>query len=108
MTRRHARQFAVRCVADQVPPLARTASRPSGDDRVVAITERLTEELAAGGLEEVVIAPDARGEALIIKGLASAESREGARALVEELIHDATVDLTMLEPGVWVDSGIRG
>ena len=41
-------------------------------------------------------------------GFASAESREAARDLVEDQIYDASLDLIILEPGVWVDESIRG
>jgi hypothetical protein len=84
------RQFAVRCATSQ--PVS---------------TEQLRAELTAGGLEEVVVVPDAQGDKLLIKGLALAESKDAAVALVEDQIYDATLDLIILEPGVWVDEGIR-
>jgi predicted small integral membrane protein len=72
--------------------------------------DRLRKDLLAGGLEDVVVVPvpDTRGDRLIIRGLASAESREAARDLVVGQIYDATLDLIILEPGVWVDEGVRG
>jgi hypothetical protein len=85
------RQFAVRCA---------TSSQPGS-------TEQLRAELTAGGLEEVIIVPDVQGDRLLIKGLAIAESKDAAVALVEDQIYDATLDLIILEPGVWVDEGIR-
>jgi hypothetical protein len=87
----NARQFAVRCA---------TSNRPVS-------AEQLRAELTAGGLEEVVVVPDAHGDKLLIKGLALAESKDAAVALVEDQIYDATLDLIILEPGVWVDEGIR-
>ena len=85
------RQFAVRCATSKQP----------------VSTERLRAELTAGGLEEVVVVPDAQGDKLLIKGLAIAESKDAAVALVEDQIYDTTLDLIILEPGVWVDEGIR-
>jgi hypothetical protein len=85
------RQFAVRCATNHLP----------------ASTEQLRAELIAGGLEEVVVVPDAQGDRLTIRGLAPAESEEAARILVEDQIYDATLDLIILEPGVWVDKSIR-
>ena len=91
------RQFAVKCaigapLSSDVPPVA---------------TDQLREELLAGGLEEVVVLPDAGGDRCIIRGLAPAESKEAARELVEDQIYDATLDLIILKPGVWVDDSIR-
>jgi hypothetical protein len=85
------RQFAVRCATSHLP----------------ASTELLRAELIAGGLEEVIVVPDAQGELLTIRGLAPGESEEAARTLVEDQIYDATLDLIILEPGVWVDKSIR-
>ena len=98
------RQFAVRCAAidrgasDSTPFDAPTeTSMPA--------TEQLRVELTAGGLEEVVVVLD--GDRLTIRGLASAESEEATRTLVEDQIYDATLDLIILEPGVWVDTASR-
>jgi hypothetical protein len=85
------RQFAVRCA---------TSNQPGS-------TEQLRAELTAGGLEEVIVVPNVLGDRLLIKGLAIAESKDAAVALVEDQIYDATLDLIILEPGVWVDEGIR-
>jgi hypothetical protein len=71
------------------------------------MAEQLRAELAAKGLEEVVVVPDAEGDRLTIRGLASGESRDATRALVEDLIYDVSLDLIIVEPGVWVDDGIR-
>ena len=71
------------------------------------MAEQLRAELAAKGLEEVVVVPDAAGDRLTIRGLASGESRDAPRALVEDLIYDVSLDLIIVEPGVWVDDGIR-
>ena len=70
--------------------------------------DRLKEGLLAGGLEDVVVVPDTRGDRFIIRGFASAESRKAARDLVEDQIYDASLDLPILEPGVWVDDSVRG
>jgi hypothetical protein len=83
------RQFAVKCAI---------GAPPSSDVPPVA-TDQLREELLAGGLEEVVVVPDAGGNRFIIRGLAPAESKEAARELVEDQIYDATLDLIILEPG---------
>lgn len=87
------RQFAVRCTRN-VGPASGAA-------------EQLRAELTAGGLEEVVVIPDAEGEGLTIRGLAPAESRDATAAFVQNQIYDANLDLIILEPGVWVDEGIR-
>ena len=76
------------------PPLSSGAPLPSA-------TEQLRAELLVGGLEEVVVVADARGDRFIVRGLAPAESREAARVLVEDQIYDASLDLIILEPGVW-------
>lgn len=100
------RQFAVRCAAinqpASIPPLSDAPSEPASP-----ATEQLRAELTAGGLEEVMVVPDVDGDKLTIRGLASAESKEAARTLVEDQIYDATLDLLILEPGVWVDESIR-
>lgn len=99
------RQFAVRCAA--------RASRrhPTPLDLVIEAstlsTEELRAELAAGGLEDVVVVPDAEGEGLTIRGFSPGDEMEDVRALVEEQIRDATPDLIILEPGVWVDDAIH-
>ena len=85
------RQFAVRCATSNQQ----------------ASTEQLRAELTAGGLEEVIVVPDVQGDRLTIRGLATAESKEAALALVEDQIYDATLDLIILEPGVWIDDAIR-
>jgi hypothetical protein len=71
-----------------------------------AATEQLRAELAAGGLEEVIVVPDAQGERITVRGRVPAESKEAARIQVEVRIYAATLDLTILEPGVWVDERI--
>ncbi len=96
-----ARQFAVRCATD--PP----ASLDASTGPVTPVTEQLRAELTAGGLVEVVVVVDVQGDGLVIRGLAPAESKEAARALVENQIYDATLDLIILEPGIWVDESIR-
>ncbi|MEP6666943.1 MAG: hypothetical protein ABJA81_10885, partial [Nocardioidaceae bacterium] len=70
-------------------------------------TEQLRAELTASGLEEVTVVPDLDGDKLTIRGFVPAESRQVARTLVESQIYDATLDLIILEPGVWVDLSIR-
>jgi hypothetical protein len=100
------RQFAVRCAASDQPTSAPTRSDdPTGPP--TSATEQLRAELTAGGLEEVTVIPDLDGDRLTIRGLAPAESREAARILVEDQIYDATLDLIILEPGVWVDENTR-
>jgi hypothetical protein len=74
----------------------------------VSATEQLRAELVASGLDEVVVVPDADGDRLTIRGLAPAKSEEATRNLVEHQIYFATLDLIILEPGVWVDEAIRG
>jgi hypothetical protein len=100
------RQFAVRCARinnlASDPTVADTFPPPSP-----SIAEQLQAELEAGGLEEVVVVPDAEGDRLTIRGLAPAESRDATRAFVEDLIYDVTLDLVIIEPGVWVDDSIR-
>lgn len=62
----------------------------------------------AGGLEEVMVDVDSVGGRLTIRGLAPAgESTEATRAQVEDQIYGATLDLIILEPGVWVDESIH-
>jgi hypothetical protein len=98
-----ARQFSVRCAtADQPAPEHFNAFTGP----VTVDTEQLVVELTTGGLEEVIVVPDAQGERLTIRGRAPAESKEAARALVEDRISAATLDLTILEPGVWVDERV--
>jgi hypothetical protein len=101
-----ARQFAVRCAASHQPAPAPTRSDDATGPSTPA-TEQLRAELTAGGLEEVTVVPDVDGDKLTIRGLASAESKEAARILVEDQIYDATLDLIILEPGVWVDENTR-
>jgi hypothetical protein len=92
------RQFAVRCTTN-------TGAAPV--EPTIRTTELLTAELVAGGLEEVVVVPDAGGQGLTIRGLAPGASKDAVRELVEGQIYDATLDLIILEPGIWVDEGIR-
>jgi hypothetical protein len=101
------RQFAVRCAPINLP-----ASSPAPSDTPAepstAVVEQLKEELMAGGLQEIVVESDGEGGRVTIRGLAPAgESSEAARALVEDQIYDATLDLIILEPGVWVDESIH-
>jgi hypothetical protein len=91
------RQFAVRCATNTGAPVEPTAPT----------TELLRAELVAGGLEEIVVVPDAGGPGLTIRGLAPGASIDAVRELVEGQIYDATLDLVILEPGIWVDEGIR-
>ena len=91
------RRFVVRC--DVV-----VASTP---DASTLATDQLRTELLSRGLEDVVVIPDASGDRLIIRGRAPAESKEVARVLVEDLIYDATPDLTIARSGVWVDGDGR-
>lgn len=96
-----ARQFSVRCATDlQLPPA------PTRFDAPAWPTAQLVAELAARGLEEVIVVPDAQGERITIRGRAPAESKEAARTFVENAIVAVTLDLIILEPGVWVDEGI--
>jgi hypothetical protein len=76
-------------------------------ERSTPTTERLRAELVAGGLEEIVVVPDARGPGLTIRGVAPGATKDAARELVESQIYDTTLDLIILEPGIWVDEGIR-
>ena len=99
------RQFAVRVAA-------RTDPRDPGPLELVTQAstlpiEALEFELVAGGLEEVVIIPDAEGDGLTIRGITPGDRREDARARVEEQIDDVTIDLVILEPGVWVDDAVH-
>ena len=98
-----ARQFSVRC-ATADPPAPAHFNAFTGP--VTVDTEQLVVELTTGGLEEVIVVPDAQGERLTIRGRAPAESKEAARTLVEDRISAATLDLTILEPGVWVDERV--
>jgi hypothetical protein len=88
-----ARQFAVRCARIDRPP--------------ATDVDVLRAELTAGGLEDVVVVPDAEGDRITIRGLAPAESKDAARAFVENLIYDVTLDLIIVEPGVWIDDSVR-
>jgi hypothetical protein len=100
-----ARQFSVRCATNNEPPAAYTrVDAPPG--LPTPATDQLRAELTFGGLEEIFVVPDAQGDRLTIRGRAPAESREAARTLVEAGIYAATLDLTILEPGVWVDERI--
>jgi hypothetical protein len=99
------RQFAVR-VAARID-----GRQPAPLDLVTEAstlpTATLGAELEAGGLEGVVIVPDAEGDCLTIRGLSPGDRLEDARAWVEGLIYDVTLDLIILEPGVWIDDAIR-
>ena len=96
-----ARQFSVRCASTiRLPPA------PTRFDAPVWPTAQLVAELAAGGLEEVIVVPDAQGERITIRGRAPAESKEAARSFVENAIVAVTLDLIILEPGVWIDERI--
>jgi hypothetical protein len=92
------RQFAVRCVTN-------TGAGPV--EPTTPTSELLRAELVAGGLEEIVVVPDAEGPGLTIRGLAPGATIDAVRELVEGQIYDATLDLVILEPGIWVDEGIR-
>jgi hypothetical protein len=93
-----ARQFSVRCATNiQLPPA------PTRFDAPAWPTAQIVSELAAGGLLDVIVVPDAEGERITIRGRAPAESKEAARTFVENAIVAVTVDLIILEPGVWVD-----
>jgi hypothetical protein len=93
-----ARQFSVRCATTiEVQPA------PTPHDLPKRPSEQLVEQLTAGGLEEVIVVPDAQGEKVTIRGRAPAESKEDARTFVENAIVALTLDLVILEPGVWVD-----
>ena len=65
-----------------------------------------SQKLTANGLEEVMVVPDAQGERITIRGRARAESKEAARSFVEDAIVAVTLDLIILEPGVWIDERI--
>ena len=99
------RQFAVR-VAARID-----GRQPAPLDLVTEAstlpTAELGAELEAGGLEGVVIVPDAEGDCLTIRGLSPGDRPEDARAWVEGLIYDVTLDLIILEPGIWIDDAIR-
>lgn len=97
-----ARQFSVRCATTLEPAAAPTRfDVPTGPS--TSAIEQLRAELAAGGLEEVIVVPDAQGERITVRGRAPSDSNEAARTFVEDRISAATLDLTILEPGVWVD-----
>jgi hypothetical protein len=93
-----ARQFSVRCAT-----ITELPSAPAPPDAPAWPKEQLVVELTAGGLEDVIVVPDAQGERITIRGRAPAESKEAARAFVENAIVAVTLDLIILEPGVWVD-----
>lgn len=93
-----ARQFSVRCATN-----IELSPAPTRFDTPAWPREQLVVELMAGGLEEVIVVPDAQGERITIRGRAPAESKEAARAFVENAIVAVTLDLIILEPGVWVD-----
>lgn len=99
------RQFAVRVAAriDRRHP----APLDLVTEASTLPTEELGVELVAGGLEELVIVPDAEGDGLTIRGLSPGDRPEDARAWVEGQIYDATLDLVILEPGVWIDDAIH-
>ena len=102
-----ARQFAVRCARIDPPPATDVDVIPASTRPPTPLSERLRAELTAGGLEDVVVVPDAEGDRLTIRGLAPAESKDAARAFVEGLIYDVTLDLIIVEPGVWIDDSVR-
>jgi hypothetical protein len=52
------------------------------------------------------VVPDAQGEKITVRGRAPSANKETARAFVEDAISAVTLDLTILEPGVWVDERI--
>lgn len=95
-----ARQFSVRCASSIQP-----ARAPTPLD-VLEWRGELVAELTANGLEEVMVVPDAQGERITIRGRARAESKEDARTVVEHAIVAVTLDLIILEPGVWIDERI--
>lgn len=96
------RRFSVRCSTRNKPQSAPTrhGDTPGSSN---AASERLRTRLMAGGLEEVEVRPEAPGDALTIRGSVTAENKEAARAYVRDQIYAATPDLTILDPGVWVD-----
>jgi hypothetical protein len=100
-----ARQFSVRCATTNQPAPDPTRFDPPTGLPTPA-TEQLIVELTTGGLEEVIVVPDAQGERLTIRGRAPAVSKEAARTLVEDRIYAATLDLTILEPGIWIDERV--
>jgi hypothetical protein len=102
----NARQFAVRCAVVGRSGSAPPTPRPSWG-AAFSRHERLRAELTAAGLDEVVVAPDLDGDALTVRGLAPSGSKEGARSLVEHQINESTLDLVILEPGVWIDQSVR-
>jgi hypothetical protein len=96
-----ARQFSVRCAtATELLPAPTPLDLPEWP------SEQLVEELTASGLEEVIVVPDAQGEKITVRGRAPSASKEAARTFVEDAISAVTLDLTILEPGVWVDERI--
>jgi hypothetical protein len=97
-----ARQFSVSC-ATTVEPAAATTRFDIPTGPPASAIEQLRAELTAGGLEEVIVVPDAQGERITVRGRAPSDSKGAARTFVEDRISAATLDLTILEPGVWVD-----
>lgn len=96
------RRFSVRCsTRNQPESVPARHSVPTGPS--TAATEQLRTRLMAGGLEEVEVRPEALGDKLTIRGSVTAENKEAARAFVKDQIYAATLDLIILEPGVWVD-----
>jgi hypothetical protein len=96
-----ARQFSVRCASTIEP-----APAPTRFDAPKWPSEQLVAELTAGGLEEVIVVPDAQGEWITIRGRARAKSKEVARTFVEDALVAVTLDLIILEPGVWIGERI--
>ena len=96
------RRFSVRCSTRDQAVSAPTRHGVTTGPSIVA-TERLRARLVAGGLDEVEVRPEAPGDGLTIIGSVTAENREAARAYVRDQIYAATLDLTILEPGVLVD-----
>ena len=96
-----ARQFSVRCTTStQLPPA------PSPLDLPAWPSQQLVAELTTSGLEEVIVVPDAQGETITVRGRATSANKEAARTFVEDAISAVTLDLIILEPGVWVDERI--
>ena len=95
-----ARQFSVRCTTSEDLPAATPLDLPAWP------SAQLVAELSAIGLEEVIVVPDAQGEKITVRGRAPSANKEAARTLVEDAISAVTLDLTILEPGVWVDERI--
>lgn len=101
-----ARQFSVRCATTNFPAPTPATTRFGVTGPSTLATEQLRAELTTGGLEEVIVVPDGQGDRLTIRGRAPAESDEAARTFIEDRIYAATLDLTILEPGVWIDERI--